>query len=152
VCYVEDNLNVNESVLHRATLHWIIYLPGILLLLLGLLFLWPIFRTHNLPRPVLGIIWSLALIQLFSAFIRGWATEMAVTNRRVILKTGLISRRTIELNLDKVENVSIDQTVLGRILGFGSMTVVGTGGSRETFSVVAKPLLFRKAVQAQSGK
>lgn len=124
--YVDSNLITGERVTHRGELHWAIFLPGIILL----------------PVVLIGI------IPIISAAIRRATTEMAVTNKRVVIKTGLISRRTVELNLAKVENIGVDQSMWGRLLGYGKITVVGTGGTREAFSGVAAPLDFRRAVQA----
>jgi hypothetical protein len=73
-------------------------------------------------------------------------TEMVVTNRRVIVKRGWIARRTIELRLSKVESAQVRQGIFGRMLGYGSVSVIGTGGTRETFGFVADPLGFRRAV------
>ena len=73
--------------------------------------------------------------------------EFVITNKRVIMKTGLIKRRTIELNLTMIESVNVDQSVLGRILGFGNIQIVGSGGTKETFSNIKKPLEFRKKFQ-----
>ena len=125
--YVEANLIAGEEVVYRGELHWIIYLPGIILSVV-----------------VIG------LFMLLGAFIRRVTTELAVTNKRVIIKTGWLSRRTLEMNLAKVENIAVDQSIMGRIFGYGSITVVGTGGTREPFHNIANPLNFRKAVQAQS--
>lgn len=63
------------------------------------------------------------------------------------MKTGLIARRTLELNLSKVESVLVNQTVFGRILGFGDVVIIGTGGTRETFIDIRKPAEFRKKFQ-----
>lgn len=125
--YVDTNLMKGEQVVHRAQLHWAIYIAGALLS----------FMLIGLPL-------------LLAAFIRQRTTEMAVTNKRVIIKTGLISRRTVELNLSKVENVAVDQGILGRMLDYGTITVVGTGGTREVFAHVLSPLQFRRAVQEQT--
>lgn len=125
--YVDSNLIVGEHVVHRARLHWIIYVPGIILFVL-----------------IIGI------PLLLAAWIRSVTTELAVTNKRVIIKTGWISRRTLEMNLGKIENIGVDQGILGRILGYGTIIVIGTGGTREPFPNIADPLGFRKAVQAQS--
>ena len=127
MAYVDSNLGDGEKVVHRGELHWAIFLPGIVLL------------------PVL-----IGVLFLISALIAKISTEMAVTNRRVIIKAGLISRRTIEMNLTKVENIGVDQGILGRILNYGTITVVGTGGTREPFKWVSAPLDFRRAVQAQT--
>ena len=79
-----------------------------------------------------------------------YADEFAVTNKRVIVKTGLISRRTLEMNLSKIESVNVDQSIMGRILGYGTITIIGTGGTRESFPKIANPLLFRKKFQELS--
>lgn len=125
--YVDSNLTEGEFVTYRASVHWAIYLPGIIL------------------APVL-----IGVLLLIVAYVVTKTTEMAVTNRRVIAKTGLISRRTLEMNLSKIENVGISQGVMGRILGYGVVTVSGTGGTRETFQTIAAPLKFRRAVQDQT--
>jgi len=125
--YIDSNLISGEEVVHRAKLHGIIFLPGIILSIV-----------------IIG------LLLLIVAAVRKKTTEMAVTNKRVIIKTGWISRKTLEMNLVKVENIGVDQGVLGRMMNYGKITVVGTGGTREAFSMVADPLAFRKAVQAQT--
>jgi uncharacterized membrane protein YdbT with pleckstrin-like domain len=126
--YIDDNLLPGEGVVKRAVMHWAIYVPGIVLL------------------PLFGI----GLILLLAAWIESITTELAVTSMRVIAKKGLISRLTMELNLSKVESIGVDQSILGRILGYGTVTVVGTGGTREPFKTIAAPLEFRRAVQALS--
>ena len=93
----------------------------------------------------------LALVALFTglrAFIRRAATELAVTDHRVIYKTGLLSRHTIEMNRDKVESVDVDQSLLGRILGYGTVIVRGTGGSLEPMRNIGDPLTFRTHITA----
>ncbi len=115
--YVEDNLMPGEQVTHRTRLHWTIFVS------------------------------LKALFTLFIAPLVARATsEFAVTNRRVIIKVGLVSRRTVELNLETVESIGVEQTVLGRILGYGTIVVVGTGGTREPFPRIADPMAFRRAV------
>jgi uncharacterized membrane protein YdbT with pleckstrin-like domain len=124
--YVENNLILGEQVVYRAELHWII-------------FIWPAIFSLVL----IGIPW------LIAAILQKKTTEMAVTNKRVIIKTGIISRRTIEMNLSKIENIEINQNIIGRIFGYGIITIVGTGGTHEPFNNVSQPLEFRKAVLAQ---
>lgn len=124
--YVENNLIPGEQVVYRAELHWII-------------FIWPVIFSFVL----IGIPW------LIAAILQKKTTEMAVTNKRVIIKTGIISRRTIEMNLSKIENIEVNQNIIGRIFGYGIITIVGTGGTHEPFKNVSQPLEFRKAVLAQ---
>ncbi len=115
--YVEDNLMTGERVNYRARLHWVVFVS------------------------------LKALLTLFIApLVARGTSEFAVTNRRVIIKVGLVSRRTVELNLEKVESIGVDQTILGRIFGYGTIVVVGTGGTREPFPSIADPMGFRRAV------
>ena len=89
-----------------------------------------------------------AVFTLFIApLVDRWTDEFVITNKRVVVKTGLVRRRTIELNLTKIESVNIDQSILGRILGFGSIMIVGTGGTKEIFPHINNPLTFRKKFQ-----
>ena len=81
--------------------------------------------------------------------VRRNATEMAVTNRRVIVKTGLVDRRTIELLLQRIESIAVEEPALGRVLGYGTVIVRGTGGTPEVFRQIARPLEFREQVQRQ---
>ena len=85
-----------------------------------------------------------------SRWIISRTSEFAVTNKRVVIKVGLIRRHTLELLLAKVESIGVEQAVLGRILGYGTIVVVGTGGTRESFTNIAQPLEFRKQVQAHA--
>jgi uncharacterized membrane protein YdbT with pleckstrin-like domain len=117
-----------EKVVARAQIHWACYIPGIILL------------------PVFGI----GLLLLLSAWIQTVTTELAVTTKRVISKRGLISRQTVELNLAKVEAIGVDQSIFGRMFGYGTVIVVGTGGTKEPFKFIAEPLEFRRVVQAES--
>jgi uncharacterized membrane protein YdbT with pleckstrin-like domain len=77
---------------------------------------------------------------------------MAVTSRRVVIKTGLASRKTIEMLLNKVESIEVSETAFGRMLGYGTIVVIGTGGTPEPFHKVAHPLEFRSQVQQQIEK
>ena len=79
-----------------------------------------------------------------------WADEFVITNNRVVVKTGIISRYTFEMNLNKIETVNVDQSIMGRIFGFGTIIIVGTGGTKESFPNIAKPLEFRKKFQEES--
>ncbi len=149
--YVEANLMPGEEVTYRAHLHWVIYLRAVLIALLGvaLLVIEGLMGREPGPIAILGVAGLLvaALVWLVQ-WVKSRTSEFAVTNKRVIIKVGLIRRDTLELLLSKVESVGVDQTVMGRIVGYGSIVVVGTGGTREPFKNIARPLDFRKHVQA----
>ncbi|MGM0422330.1 MAG: PH domain-containing protein [Pseudomonadota bacterium] len=85
-------------------------------------------------------------------FIVTRTTEFAVTNKKVIAKQGFISRKTVELNLSKVESLSVDQGIFGRIFNFGKVVVRGTGGVQAPFSYIADPMGLRKAVNEEYDK
>jgi uncharacterized membrane protein YdbT with pleckstrin-like domain len=90
-----------------------------------------------------------ALIIVGVAMFRRSAVEMAVTNRRVIIKTGLASRRSLEIMLAKVESIGIEESAMGRMFGYGTLTIHGTGGTPEPFRRIAHPSEFRRQVQQQ---
>jgi uncharacterized membrane protein YdbT with pleckstrin-like domain len=92
-----------------------------------------------------------AIVTLAYGIAKRNATEMAVTNKRVLIKTGMASRRTLDLMLSRVESIGVEETVFGRMLGYGSVIVRGTGGTPEPFVMIAHPQEFRRAVQEQTG-
>lgn len=118
--YVRSHLISGEQVVYETTLHWVAFFSLRGLLTLGL---WPLIDRIT--------------------------SEFAVTNKRVIVKTGWVRRETLELNLSRVESLSVDQGLMGRLLGYGTITIIGTGGTREPFHGIAHPLEFRNAVQEQ---
>ena len=151
--YVARVLQPGETIQHAAKLHWFIYLRTILLLIICVILVGTIFtsdnQTLNLALGIAAIIFGLlGLLTGLGAFIRRATTDLAVTDHRVIYKTGLLSRHTIEMNRDKVESVDVDQTVAGRIFGYGTIVVRGTGGSLELIRNIADPLTFRSYITA----
>jgi len=116
--YIESNLTRNERIVYQTKFHWIIFIS---------------FKS----------IFTLFIPTLVDFL----TTKFIVTNKRIIMKMGLIRRRTIEMNIYQVESVSVYQGVLGRILEYGTISVSGIGGSRLTFIKIANPLAFRKAFQ-----
>jgi len=160
VSYIEKSLIGGETVLYRARLHWIVLLwhalVGGCIGLIGVGFLVvavvPSLRPHGLSGAagVAGLLFFLAALALVGiGIVKRNATEIAVTSRRVLIKTGLVNRRTVELLLVKIESIGVDETPLGRMLGFGTVIVRGTGGTPEQFDTIANPLEFRRQVQSQ---
>jgi uncharacterized membrane protein YdbT with pleckstrin-like domain len=139
--YVKKNLINNESVVYDAKIHWSIFLPSLFTFIFGIYL-----STMNPEANIkaIGIIAIIASIVLgLKALIFKTSTELAVTNKRVIAKTGLIKRDTIELNHSKVESYAVKQSILGRILGFGTITINGTGGVKNPIPNIDSPLEFR---------
>lgn len=119
--YIQENLIKDEQIEFETTYHWIIFC--------------------NLR----------AIFTLFIApMLDRYSDEFAITNKRIIVKTGLISRKTLEMNLSKIESVNVDQSILGRLLGYGTIRIIGTGGTREEFPNISNPIEFRKKFQELS--
>ncbi|HVG71616.1 MAG TPA: PH domain-containing protein [Vicinamibacterales bacterium] len=142
--YIEANLLPGETVVQRARLHWIVFLKAIAVVVVGLVVL-------ILFQPVVGaVIGGVGLLMAVPPWLARTTSEFGVTSKRVIIKVGLIQRRTLELLIRQVEAISVDQSLTGRILDFGTITLTGTGGVRETFHNIANPLEFRRSIQSLS--
>src|ERR1700683_3240297 len=162
--YIESNLVSGETVMYQTRLHWIVMLGHIivgclLLILPGALLLYYALSQTTLESgtshmmKVGGLVLIIAgLFVIVIGMVRRNATEMAVTNRRVVVKTGLASRKTIEMLLNKVESIEVSETTPGRMLGYGTIVMIGTGGTSEPFRKMAHPLEFRSHVQQQIEK
>lgn len=149
--FIDKNLLTNEVVIYRAHMHWVIFLNTFLYLLLSITACGFNLRLTE-PNQLLWAISILGLLLAFISSITGYirykTSEFAITNKRVLIKIGFIQRHSLEVLLHKVEGIGVNQSILGRILGFGTITVTGTGGTKETFDLIAAPLEFRKQVQA----
>ncbi len=146
--YVDSQLLPGEKVVYRSRLHWQIFLlPG---LVAGLLLLGSI-ATFVYGITVAGLFFLImAGFLILIPFIKRANSEFAVTNKRIIVKLGFFTTRTLELLHPKVETISVYQGLMGKMLGYGDIVVTGSGGTREEFKAVASPLELRRAVQAAS--
>jgi uncharacterized membrane protein YdbT with pleckstrin-like domain len=152
--YIDDILQPGEKVLYSTNAHWIFYLPAIAAWILAvvLFFLSRATVTESIVLLYLSaaaVVAIAALYWTFKAWFHRWTTETDVTNLRVVHKTGFIKRRTFEMSLDKVESVDVDQSILGRILNYGNVTVRGVGEGAETITTIASPLDFRNHITAR---
>jgi uncharacterized membrane protein YdbT with pleckstrin-like domain len=145
--YVDRHLLPGETVSYRTRLHWKVYLlPGFLVLLV-LLPLTILALSSDLK--ILALAPALATIAVIGfAWLRRRGSEFAVTNKRVIIKLGVLTTRSIELLLPKVEGIAVEQSLTGRLFGYGGIVVTGSGGTKEPFEGIQSPLDFRQAVQA----
>jgi uncharacterized membrane protein YdbT with pleckstrin-like domain len=125
VSYIDDSLVEGEQIVHRAYVSWWSQFG---LVLLGILTFW----------------FLLGFVFLAMAWVNVHKTEIAITNRRIIAKFGLIQRRTIEININQVEALRVEQGFWGRILNYGTIIVSGTGSSLEPAPDIADPLVFRR--------
>lgn len=141
--YVTNNMMSGERLIHVGKIHWFIFVPGMTLFVFAIL----LFQldAEEGTGPVLGtILLFFAIVSLIKAFIFKISTELAITTKRVIAKAGFIRRKTIELNHSKVESFNIDQSIFGRIFGFGTVVVCGTGGGKTPIPNIDDPLEFRR--------
>jgi len=161
--YVEEHLIDGETIIYETRLHWVVLIVPILL---GVLFGATGVAMFVLSRrtPADQIVAHQSFLILGSAFlvialifiVRGVlvrnATEMTVTNKRVFVKVGMAARRTVELLLSRIESIGVEESVMGRMLGYGTVIVRGTGGTPEVFNIISHPLEFRTEVQQQIEK
>ncbi len=149
--YIDEILQPGERVLYSTNAHWIFYVPAILAWIVAIA-LFVLARQTIVEGLVLLCLVGSGLAALAALYwtLKGWfhrfTTETDVTNLRVVHKTGFIKRRTFEMALDKVESVDVDQTILGRILNYGDITIRGVGEGIETIRTIASPLAFRSSI------
>ncbi|MGJ4993189.1 PH domain-containing protein [Bradyrhizobium sp. HKCCYLS3077] len=152
--YIDEILQPGEKVLYSTNAHWMFYLPavGAWIVVFGLLVASRMTLNDNLVMLSLATAAVIAVVALYWT-VRAWfhrlTTETDVTNRRVVHKTGFIRRRTFEMALDKVESVDVNQTIMGRVLNYGDVTILGVGEGKETIATIAEPLAFRNAITAR---
>jgi uncharacterized membrane protein YdbT with pleckstrin-like domain len=150
--YVNSVLGTAEMIKYEADVSLLAFLPrfifGGLLVLVGLFTftisinekVWDISAENILGCALL--LWGLYAMAV--PIIEKETTELVITNRRIIAKFGLISRYTIEINLQKIESISVSQSIFGRILNYGDLQIIGTGGTIEPIPNIGDPLMFRR--------
>jgi uncharacterized membrane protein YdbT with pleckstrin-like domain len=145
--YTESQLLPGERIKYQGRLSVLPFLPAYILggilavagiIGLGLSVWWLAIAGFGLALPIL--IWT---------YITQTSSEFSITDRRVVIKVGWIQRRTLETMLAKVETIGVEQSLIGRVLGYGTIVVMGTGGTKESFKNIARPLEFRRQVQTQ---
>jgi uncharacterized membrane protein YdbT with pleckstrin-like domain len=152
--YIDDILQPGEKVLYSTNAHWIFYWPAIVAWIVAIV-LFIESRAIVTDSVVLLCLSASAVAAIAALYWTGkawfhrWTTETDVTNLRVVHKTGFITRKTFEMSLDKVESVDVNQSILGRILNYGNVTVRGVGEGAETIQTIASPLNFRNYITAR---
>jgi uncharacterized membrane protein YdbT with pleckstrin-like domain len=131
MAYIDESLSTGEEISALFPQHWVVRIPMILWLLLS---------------PFFGLTLPLAIYE----YLRVKHTELGLTNKRVISKTGIISRRSEEMKLGSIETVEIDQGVIGRILGYGNIRVSGRGISDVVLARVKDPMAVKRAIESIS--
>ena len=149
--YVDKILQPGEKVLYSTNAHWMFYLPATAAAVVALLLL-ILSRTTAIDWLVMLCLAAAAVVAILALYWAGktwfhrFTTETDVTNFRVVHKTGFITRKTFEMSLDKVESVDVDQTILGRILNYGDVTIRGVGEGIEKIETISSPLAFRNSI------
>lgn len=158
--FIRTALLPNERLVYFSHPHWIIFAPAVFLFALALFVLWyapayiPLddsFRLFSFTpvQMLTGICVITGIYWGFSALIQYFTAEYGVTDKRVLMKVGFIRRDTAEIFLDKLEAINVDQSVLGRLLDYGTLTIIGTGGTHDVYYNVPMPFRFRQAAQQQ---
>lgn len=157
--YIDENLMSDEKLLYRTHPHWIIFNSAIGWAILALLILiigpysgaskWALGGGYRLYSVFSGLFLFIALINGFMAYIQYVASEYGITNKRVLIKVGLVRRNSLEIMLRKIESIHVIQSIPGRIFNYGVIIICGTGGSKDRFSYIPSPLAFRKMTQEQ---
>lgn len=149
--YVDGNLLPDEQVVFRTRLHWKILIGPLLFAVVTLL---PVawLLTQGPWNNLVLIAPAIGLIVLVTALIRRQSSDFAVTNKRVMMKTGVFSARSVELLLSKVEAIAVNQSLGGRLFNYGDIVVTGSGGTEEPFTGIQAPLELRRAVQSVTDK
>jgi membrane protein YdbS with pleckstrin-like domain len=143
VSYVDSQLMTGEKVIYQAHLSRLVYLPAILCLVFPVV-AW-IAGPPWLGWVCLGVVLIIGLI----AHVKYTTSVFVLTDQRVLIKVGWIQRRSLETLLTKIEGIGVEQGLGGRLFGYGTITVTGTGGTHERFDKIAAPMQFRKRVQEQ---
>lgn len=160
--YVTSVIQPGERIVRLGHLHWIVYWHAILFAVLTVVCAaWSSSTGMGMVMRFAAMAFGvLAVVAFVHAWFVRWITEIAVTDRRIIYKRGFINRHTVEMNMDKVAGVDVDQSILGRLLDYGSIHVLGTGGAQtingpdqprgiEHLHRVAQPLELRNAITAK---
>jgi len=142
--YVEESLMPGETVVYRTKLHWTVYSGAVALGLIALI------SIVAGVAAVGAFFLALALLAAVVASVAVSSSEFAVTNKRVLIKVGWLNRRSLEILLSKVEGIGVEQCLSGKIMGYGTIVVTGTGGTHERFKNIAAPLEFRKRTHEQA--
>ncbi len=153
--YVDAILEPGEKVVFETRLSWTLYGPAIVGAMVA--FALPV-AAASAPALTSGFAFAVyilaalaavaALVSFLRAWFRRWTTEIAVTDRRVVLKRGFVRRHTVEMNMQKVESVDVDQTQLGRLFDYGAVTIRGTGSTFESLRMIDSPLKLRTTITA----
>ncbi len=141
--YIEDNLSAGEKIVYRANVSVAV------LIITGVFFAFIIWLSSKVSPFMVTIMTLLTIIIILRVLVAMFTTEIALTDRRIIGKRGVLQHHSLEILLNKVESISVKRTLMGMMFGFGTVTITGSGGTRESFPSIDKPNEFRKRVNDQ---
>jgi uncharacterized membrane protein YdbT with pleckstrin-like domain len=142
--FVSKNLMTDENIVYATKFHWIILSNAFVVVLIGVIMMGaiPIWgNTAGIIVIIIGILYGIYLYLLIKT------SEFVITNKRVIMKKGIISTTTLEVLLSKAESISAYQTIRGKLFGYGNIAVIGSGGTKNVFNFIEKPFEFKKVAQ-----
>ena len=146
--YLDDHLLAGERIVYRARVHWSIFATAIVVVALGIV-LAIVLGVYQPAYWYAGAaLAGIGLLLAIAPAIHYASSEFAVTDKRVVAKLGFIERESLETLLSKIEAIGVDQGIVGRMLGYGTITITGTGGTEESFPRIADPLEFRRQIQS----
>lgn len=157
--YIQSTLLTHERITFQTRRHWIIFWPAafwaVATIVLSLYYPFelaepmPIINGLSVREIIIYLAFFMIIYSAVSAYINYISSEFGITNKRVLMKVGFIRRFSLEIFLERIESINVRQGVVGRILGFGTISVIGTGGTRDYFRYIPDPLDFRQRVQRQ---
>ena len=147
--YARTTLQPNETPVYKTSLHWIVLLDAAILALLSTIFLvFPGIVVSEADSSQIGWLGFLLPALIFLVPLGSLMTsELVITDKRVLIKIGIIRRHTMEMFVSKIESVAVNQGIVGRMFDYGTVTIRGTGGTAEPFKVIAHPIEFRNYLQ-----
>lgn len=146
---LDKTLLPDEQILFSTKKHWIIFIIPVFLTIVTFLF----YRNEmELVRKLVLLPTIAAAIAWVNQILLYVTSEFAVTTRRIIMKEGFFFKHTNEMRLSTIANVSVNQSLLGQILNYGTVVIHAFGGDRDPFMQIAYPNEFQKQLQGQLDK
>lgn len=152
--YVKENLTRGERIIHTTNLHWIIFFESFSIILTGLFFTYLGVQYSNTLGTLAYWVEYMSFfilcfggVKFLAELLRFTSSEFAVTSERVIIKTGILERKSLAMHLNKIESIEIEQSLTGRVFGFGSIIITGTGNAESRFDLLKGPSKFRQQMQ-----
>lgn len=133
----------DSNIVYQARLHWILFLWPVVLLCLATY----LGMSFTPLRPVAGFIAAFALLWGIMFWMTYQFSLLTIKKKQIILRTGILVRQTVDIPLNKIESIDIRQSLLGSMLHYGSLVIIGTGGSRQSINFLSKPLTCRRYIE-----